>query len=188
MSLQQFHSAPFALASFSLIQIGSIVAENLGGLDSDESGSDNNNDDSSPKERTKTDQDTTQNTDTATNTATNANTNTGTTNTAGTTDTTEATTQKTETNTATTATNTNKVTYNQWGFTGSQSVWGEETKTVTSGSSESSSASQSTHSVRGNKTSNANRISDNIVSYDGSSKKTFLIASLIGISACISVL
>ena len=74
------------------------------------------------------------------------------------------------------------------GFHRSQSVWGEETKTVSLGSSESVSASHSTHSVKGNKTSNANRISDNIVSYDGLSKKTFLIASLIGISAYISAL
>lgn len=186
MSLQQFHNAPFALASFSLIQFGSIVAENLGGLDSDESGSANNNDDSSPKDKaTATVKG---KTDTAKNTNTNTNTDTGTTNTAGTTDTTQETTQKPETNIATTTTNTDKVTYNQWGFTGSQSVWGEETKTVSLGSSESSSASHSTHSVKGNKTSNANRISDNIVSYDGLSKKTFLIASLIGISACISAL
>lgn len=184
MSLQQFHSAPFALASFSLIQFGSVVADNLGGLDSDELGSDNNNDNSSPKDKATAKA----KTDTAKNTNTNTNTDTGTTNTAGTTDTTQETTQKPETNIATTTTNTDKVTYNQWGFTGSQSVWGEETKTVTSGSSESSSASHSTHSVKGNKTSNANRISDNIVSYDGSSKKTFLIASLIGISACISAL
>lgn len=184
MSLQQFHTAPFALASFSLIQFGSVVADTLGGLDSDESGSDNNNDDSSPKDKATAKA----KTDTAKNTNTNTNKDTGTTNTAGTTDTTQETTQKPETNIATTTTNTDKVTYNQWGFTGSQSVWGEETKTVTSGSSESSSASHSTHSVKGNKTSNANRISDNIVSYDGSSKKTFLIASLIGISACISAL
>lgn len=184
MSLQQFHSAPFALASFSLIQFGSVVADNLGGLDSDELGSDNNNDDSSPKDKATA----RAKTDTAKNTKTNTNTDTGTTNTAGTTDTTQETTQKPETNIATTTTNTDKVTYNQWGFTGSQSVWGEETKTVSLGSSESSSASHSTHSVKGNKTSNANRISDNIASYDGSSKKTFLIASLIGISACISAL
>lgn len=193
MSLQHLHNTPFALASFSLIQFGSVIADNLGGLDSDGSDSENNNNESSPKDKTtatkntKADHDTTQNTDTATNI--NTNTNKATDTATGKIDTTQQTSPKTETNTATTATNTDKVTYNQWGFTGSQKVWAEETKTITSASSESSSASHSTHSVKGNKTSDANRISDKIVGYESSKwKKTLLIASVVGISACIGAL
>lgn len=66
--------------------------------------------------------------------------------------------------------------YNQWGFTGDQSVWKAPT-TLASGLS--GSASKSTHSVHGNKTSNANMLhfSD---SHQYSWKSKFLIGSLVG--------
>lgn len=70
------------------------------------------------------------------------------------------------------------VTYNQWGFTGSQSVW--KATTLASGSS---SGSHSSHSVNGNKTSNANRqVSSPLVEKSYGWKKTLLIGGLFGVT------
>lgn len=126
----------------------------------------------------------TQNTNT--NTQTNTNTNTATTNTQTNTDT-----KKTK-ETGTTKTDDSKTTtdakgsakYNQWGFTGDQSVWKAPT-TLASGLS--GSASKSTHSVHGNKTSNANilRVSDN---HQYSWKSKFIVGSLIGSALVLNAL
>lgn len=121
-----------------------------------------------------------------TNTKTNTNTNTATTDTQ-----TNTATKKTK-ETGTTKTDDSKTTtgakgsakYNQWGFTGDQSVWKAPT-TLASGLS--GSASKSTHSVHGNKTSNANilRASDN---HQYSWKSKFLVGSLIGSALVLNAL
>lgn len=92
-----------------------------------------------------------------------------------------------ETDTATTAKDktTDGPSYNQYGFTGDQSRWIPESEKTdeTSGSE-----SQSTASVDGNKTSNANRNMVMLYEKPQNTKKALLLGGILGIGLCFSVM
>ncbi|KAK6455899.1 uncharacterized protein RJT20DRAFT_129284 [Scheffersomyces xylosifermentans] len=167
---------PFALASLAILHIAPVSGDVLGGLG--DSGSGNGNE--SKKETVDTDE--------ATKTLVLNDVNTVKTNTAETTVATTVPTTATliATDTADTNTDGKTVTFNKWGFTGSQSVWENTLTTVTGSGSDtvsgsasesetgSDSKSHSTHSINGNKTSNANRLSHSVHSQEKSQWKNFV--------------
>ncbi|CAK7892140.1 hypothetical protein CAAN1_01S08702 [[Candida] anglica] len=79
------------------------------------------------------------------------------------------------------------VTYNQWGFTGDQSIWEAPTtaSTVTSGSK----VSSAVVSIKNNNTSNANKLQGSFITdRDYTWKKVMLVSGVIGVSVFLNVL